>query len=281
MNPPFTPALPLDGLLVLLLRADGQQHSLAEALGSLGAKVLHLPVIEIRPPVDSGPLDAALASLGTYQWLVFTSANAVEQFVKRARQLAVDCQSTAFTHMRVCAIGPATRDAALAAGLSVHLVPENSVAEGLVLAFTSESISGMRVLLPRAATGRDIAPDSLRAMGATVDVVETYRTCLPANAEAQLQDLLRDGTSVDWVIFSSGSTVKNFLAIGGAALLPRVRTLSIGPATSEVMRKHGIPPSLEALNHCADGLVDALLSATAQYRPHASMKSSKAELGSA
>jgi uroporphyrinogen-III synthase len=238
-------------------------------LAQLGATVSHVPVIETLPPDNPAPLDTALAALDTYHWLVFTSANGVEHTLRRAAALGLPQPLPLPAHLRVCAIGPATRQAALAAGLPVHLVPEDAIAEGLARAFAHQPLPGKRVLLVRAATGRDVAPEALRAMGATVDVVATYRTALPAQAQAQLQRLIRastpgDSIPVNWVLFTSGSTVKNFLAIGGAPLLHHARAASIGPATSAIMRKHGLAVHVEATQHDAAGIVDALVQAVVQ-----------------
>ncbi len=264
----------LAGQTVLLLRAAGQEADLKATLGGLGARVLHIPVLEIQPPASFDRLDAALRQLDQYHWLLFTSSNGVSHFAARAGELGVSLNAATLGAIRVCAIGPATQAEAKAKGLPVHLVPKAYVAEGLVAAFAEEDLQGKRILLPRAAFGRDVAPEALRERGAVVDVVEAYRTGMPPDAEKQISDLIASGQAVDWVLFSSGSTVKNLLAAGGRALLSQARLLSIGPATSEVMRKHGLAPSVECEEHSSDGVVQALLDAVSAPGPHASMEDS-------
>ncbi|MCW5962852.1 MAG: uroporphyrinogen-III synthase [Bryobacterales bacterium] len=267
-------AKPLGEQTLLLLRAVGQEAELMAALRQLGASVLHIPVLEIQPPASYDALDAALHRLNGYQWLLFTSPNGVSRFSMRAAELGIVINAGALGQIQVCAIGPATRAEAEAHGIHVHLLPEEHVAEGLVASFAGVDLRGMRVLLPRAAAGRDVAPEALRALGASVDVVEAYRTGMPTAAEARIQSLLESGQRVDWVLFSSGSTVKNFLAAGGRPLLNRAKALSIGPATTEVMRRHGLDPALECEHHSGEGLVKALSGAGGMAGSHASMEDS-------
>lgn len=267
-------AKPLEGQTLLLLRAEGQEAELLAALRQLGANVLHIPMLEIQPPASFDALDAALLRLNGYQWLLFTSANGVSRFALRAAALGIAVDARALGDTRVCAIGPATRAEAEAHGIPVHLMPDEHVAEGLVASFAGADLRGKRILLPRAAAGRDVAPEALRAQGAIVDVVEAYRTGMPQNAEARVQALVASGQQVDWVLFSSGSTVKNFLAAGGRPLLSHAKALSIGPATTEVLRRHGLEPALECEHHSGEGFVKALTSAGAAPKSHASMEDS-------
>jgi uroporphyrinogen-III synthase len=220
--------------------------------------VLQIPVIEIQPPADSAPLDAALRGLGAYQWILFTSANAVECTVRRLSELGLAGLAEAASGGNICAIGPATAKVLEAVGCPVDLVPEEYIAESVVEAFAPVPLAGVRVLIPRAAAARDVVPDALRQRDAMVHAVEAYRSGVPANAAGVVSQLIADRTSIQWVTFTSGSTVKNFLAIGGAPLLERARIATIGPATSDVARKHGLPVDAEAISHTAAGLVDAI-----------------------
>lgn len=278
------PAPALAGKTVLVLRATGQEASLLEALSAQGAEVLHVPMIEILPPASFDALDAALRRLNSYQWIVFTSANGVSNFCRRAAELGIPLDALHGEGMsggtvakrgdavQVCAIGPATAAELKAHGLAVHRIPDAHIAEGIVEAFAGEDLRNQRVLLPRAAAGRDLAPDALRAQGATVDVVETYRSALPAASVAAVEALAAEGRRVDWVVFSSGSTVKNFLSAGGRPLLASARTVSIGPATSAVMRKHALEPTAECAHPGTDALVQAILGAEDGSVLRASMK---------
>jgi uroporphyrinogen III methyltransferase / synthase len=254
-------AAPLDGQKVLLLRPTGQQDTLLAALQHLGAEALHLPVIEIFPTGDWSKLDYALRQLHDYDWLLFTSANAVKIVTARADEIGVALPQCDDSHPRVCVVGPATREAAELAGLPIHRMPQGFVAEGIVEAFGSENLSGKRLLLPRAAVAREVVPDSLRAQGMHVDTIAVYCNQIPAEAASEVAALLQRSWQPDWILFTSASTVKNLLAVGGRPLLLNAKLASIGPATSDAIKMHGFPVYLESAEHSANGLVDAMLRA--------------------
>lgn len=270
MDSEETSRLPLSGQTVLVTRPAHQGDDLRALLEAEGAQVLHIPTIEIQPPASTEALDAALARIESYQWLLFTSANAVDFFFRRASELRVPKFDEAIGRIRVCAIGPATRAAAEAAGLTVHLVPEEYVAESIVDAFADEALQDCRILLPRAAAARDVAPDALRAQGATVDAVDSYRSGIPLASRAAIAALLEQQTRLDWVTFTSSSTVKNFLAMGGRPLLKAARIASIGPITTDTATKHGLHVGAEAAHHTAGGLVEAILQSMTLGRSSAS-----------
>jgi len=133
-------------------------------------------------------------------------------------------------------------------------VPERSVAEALLEALAREPLQGKRVLIARAATARDVLPDGLRELGASVDVVPLYETVAEPSTEAQAT-ALKEAT---YVTFTSSSTVRFFLA-DGRAVPDGARVVSIGPVTSSTLREHGIEPDVEAERHDIDGLVTALV----------------------
>ncbi|MDP2997442.1 MAG: uroporphyrinogen-III synthase [Bryobacterales bacterium] len=246
---------PLAGRRMVITRAEGQGGEFAAKLRALGAEVIEFPTISIRPAADFAPLDAAIARLGEYDWLIFTSANGVRFFAERLnappRELRV----------KVCAIGPATRRAVEELGLKVDIVPREYVAESLVEAFAGEDLSGKRVLLPRAAVARDVAPEALRARGALVDVVEAYRTVIPEDAAERAREIF-GVRKPDWITFTSSSTVKNFLEAAGREALTGVRVASIGRVTSHTLREHGVAVDVEARVYTTDGLIEAIIAAT-------------------
>ena len=126
-------------------------------------------------------------------------------------------------------------------------------------AFERFELNGRKVLLARAAEGRDVVPESLRARGARVDVVETYRNVVPPNAPARAREIFAGGRPAPhWIAFTSSSTVKNLLSMIDRAALEGVKLASIGPATSETMRKHGLVVDAEADPHTIEGLVKAI-----------------------
>ncbi len=251
--------LPLFGVRIVNTRDRSQAAELTSKLHELGADVVELPAIEIRPPLDPGPLDLAITNLETYDWLIFTSANGVRYFLDRLDSSARDLRSL---RARICAIGPATRAAVEALHLKVDLMPAEYVAESLVAAFEAEDLAGKRVLLPRAAVARDVVPNELAQRGAHVEVVDAYRTGVPEDSESRARNIFGETRKPDWVTFTSSSTVKNFLAIAGHDAIEGVRTASIGPVTSATLRMHGIEPAAEAKPFTMDGLVQAIVEAS-------------------
>lgn len=245
--------LPLFGQRIVVTRDRSQAADLAEPLEELGAEALLLPVIEIREPSDYGPLDAAIARLGSYDWLIFTSANGVRHFVARLDKSSQDLRAL---KARICAIGPATRTAVEALHLKVDLMPKEYVAESLVEAFASESLQGRKILLPRAAVARDLVPRELAGRGATVDVVEAYRTIAPEGLAERVRAILE--RKPHWITFTSSSTATNFIAVAGREALRAVKVASIGPVTSQTLREHGVEPDAEARPHTIGGLIDAI-----------------------
>jgi len=237
---------PLLGRRVVVTRARAQASELAARLHELGADTIEVPVIEVRPAGDGGAaLRAAAARAGEYDWVVFTSANAVERFVPLLRD-ARDLGAA-----RVAAIGPGTAEALRRLALVADLVPEEFVAEALVEAFPP---GPGRVLLPRAAAARGVLPEGLRAKGWEVDVVEAYRTEPVPQSEERLVAARR----ADAITFTSSSTVTNFLAAAGRDAVPPI-VACIGPVTAETARSCGLAVDVVAGVHTIDGLVDAVV----------------------
>jgi len=248
--------LPLFGTRIVVTRAQSQAGEMRGRLESLGAEVMELPVISIEPPADPAPLDAAIARLAEYDWLIFTSANGVRFFFDRLDRSLHDLRSL---RARICAIGPATRRAIEELHLKVDLMPEEYVAESLVGAFAGNDLNGRRILLPRAAVARDLIPVELARLGATVDVVEAYRNVAPAGAAERVQALFSSARKPDWITFTSSSTVNNFVAIAGASTLAGIRIASIGPVTSATLQSHQLEPAVEAAEFTIEGLIAAIL----------------------
>ncbi|HZS51245.1 MAG TPA: uroporphyrinogen-III synthase, partial [Bryobacterales bacterium] len=217
-----------------------------------GAHVVQIPTIEIQPAADWKPLDAAIARLESFDWLIFTSSNGVRFFIQRLDASQRDLRGL---RARLCAIGPATAAALAALHLKIDLMPAEYVAESVVAAFEKIPLEGARILLPRAAVARDLIPTELEKRGARVQVVEAYRTAPPREAKWP------EGLHPDWIVFTSSSTVENFHALFGAARLEGVRVASIGPVTSATARRLGIPVTIEPKEHTIPGLVEALAAA--------------------
>jgi uroporphyrinogen III methyltransferase/synthase len=236
---------PLFGRRIVVTRAREQASALVTRLHDLGAETVELPAIEVRDPADGGvALREAAADVASYDWVVFTSANAVDRFLPLLRD------ARAFGSARIAAIGPGTAERLAAGNVVADLVPDRYVAEGLLEQFPA---GPGRVLLPRAAVARDVLPDGLRASGWAVDVVEAYRT----EQAAPDPSVLAAAAAADAVTFTSSSTVTNYLAVASGPVPPVVAC--IGPVTAETARAAGLDVTVEADVHTVDGLVDALL----------------------
>jgi len=245
---------PLHGVTVAVTRAREQASRLAERLRALGAEVIVAPVIRTQPLPGPAP------DLGSYDLVCFTSPTGVEALFARLQAEGLDARAFPDrTRTRVAAIGPATARALTSRGIVPDVMPEQAVAESLARALEGVSVS--RALVARAREARDVVPDALRERGAEVDVLPVYETVV---------ELLDSATTTavagaDFITFTSASTVRNFLAsVGGAeawvaAGPARPRLASIGPVTSEELRRNGLEPDLEAKQHDIDGLIEALL----------------------
>ncbi len=237
--------LPLAGRRILVTRAPHQAGKLSEGLRALGAEPVEVPVLEIRPPANFAPFDAALRRFHQYDWLILTSANAIRALQSRAAALGLKLIQP--PSMKIAAVGEATADAARKAGLGIAFVPASYVAESLVKGLTGR-MSGLRILLARAAVARDVIPDAMRAAGATVDVVDAYRNVLPEAAPERLRLALAQPIAA--VTFTSSSSVTHLAEAARQAgvVFPfaGIPAISIGPITTQSLRDLGWPPAAEA-----------------------------------
>lgn len=253
---------PLLGKRIIVTRARQQASALVDALSGLGAACLQYPTIRIEPPASWDELDAAIDSLDTYQWIVFTSVNGVSQFFERLFEKGKDARALA--HLRTAVIGPATAERLKGYGLTSDIVPENYRAESVVAAFEAHDLKGQHVLLPRAKEARPVLPVELTRMGAQVDEIPVYETVTDSASAVGIRDALAKG-EVDLVTFTSSSTVENFQQMLPAgqqeALMAKVKTAAIGPITAETARRLGFTVDIEAPTYTIEGLVEAILAA--------------------
>ena len=261
----------LRGKRILITRARSQASSLAQKIENLGGKVIEFPTIEISPPESYGPLDQAINQIGSYDWLIFTSVNGVDQFLNRFEKLAKNIADLA--GIEVGAIGPETAKRLTAAQIQPSLVPKQYQAEGILEALIPETVLGKRILIPRAAKARDILPQTLRQWGAQVDVVEAYQTMLPQLDVSALCKLLGEGT-IDVITFTSSSTATNFAAMLRDQDLPwllsRTVVACIGPITRKTVEDLGMRPEIVSEEFTIPGLVSAMVdyfAPTANQRP--------------
>jgi uroporphyrinogen III methyltransferase / synthase len=234
--------MPLTGKTVLITRAASQSAELRTALEDLGARVIECPTIHIVPPTTWKPVDDAIRRLNTYNWLLFTSANAVEQFMDRMRERRPS--------IPIAVVGSATGTKLGEWNLKASLVPKDFRAEGLLVAF-AENLVGTRILFPRAAVAREMLPEELRRRGAVVDIVTVYRT-----VKAMTGDIgeIFESERVDCVVFTSPSTIPENLHV-----LPTGTALAvIGPVTREAAVLLGLTPDIVPVESTVRGLVEAI-----------------------
>jgi uroporphyrinogen-III synthase len=244
---------PLQGRRILVTRRSAQSGSLVDALSALGATVVEVPLIALEPPQDAGPLDRALGRLASYEWLAFTSANAVEAVGERLARLG----TTVPAPVRLASVGPATSQAIRErfAGRRVDLQPVSQYrAEGLVEAFRGLDLAGQHVLLPVSDRARDTLAVGLRAQGADVDAVAAYRMVTPDDARHRLEQSLAEG--IDLVLLASPSAVEGLLhALGDRA--HGLAVAVIGPVTEQAARDARLDVRLVASPATAQGLTTA------------------------
>ena len=250
---------PLFGRRIVVTRARAQVSSLSATLERLGAEVIEMPTIRILPPDDPGPLDKAVAKLEAFDWIVFTSANGVDGFFSALARAGLD--SRALGSVRICTIGPATAGRLGQFGLRSDLQPKQFLSTEVVEALAAqEDLAGARILCPRA----DIAPpdmvDALAARGAVVREVTAYRTAPDCGGAEEVVAMMASD-EIDWITFTSSSTVKNFFDVikPETVRLHGARLASIGPATSAALGRLGFSPAVQADPHTIEGLVNAIL----------------------
>ncbi|MCL5669862.1 MAG: uroporphyrinogen-III C-methyltransferase [Acidobacteria bacterium] len=250
--------LPLFGKRIVVTRTREQSALLREALEELGAEAIEIPVIEIRDPQSWQPLDNAIDRLEEFDYLVFTSANGARKFLGRLQPCGRDVRD--LKGLRIGAIGPGTAAVLAATGIRADFMPREYQAEGLIECLKDDNVWGKAFLIPRAKVARDILPRSLQERGAHVEVVEAYETVPPQFAPGELEERLTPAP--DAVTFTSSSTVTNFLKLIESEqlgkILEEVAIASIGPITSETVRKHSLEVSIEAAESTVSGLVQAL-----------------------
>ncbi len=254
---------PLFGRRIVVTRSREQAGELIDMLEERGAEAIPAPTIRIAPPEDGEPLDRACASAGSFDWIVFTSANGVDHFMRRLLALA-DVRE--LKGVRLCAIGPSTASRLQRYGIRVDLMPPEFRTEAIVQALKELGpIAGTRFLLPRADIARDVLADELRAAGAEVVDVTTYRTVTGAadrDSDYDVYRMLLD-RQIDAVTFTSASTVRNFATIFGreqaADLLRTTVVASIGPVTAEAAQQLDIRTTVMPERYTIPDLVDALV----------------------
>ena len=253
---------PLFGRRVLVTRPRAQAAELVDRLRALGAEPIEAPMIRILPPDDSAPLHRAAEDPGAFDWIVFTSANAVEAYMNA---VLAERDLRALKGPRLCTVGTGTADRLARYGIKADVIPDEYRAEAVLGALAQTgSLDGAHILLPRSDIGREVIVEQLRAAGALVSDVVAYRTVLEETHREGDPDVYRmflEGR-IDVVTFTSPSAVRNFVKVYGADpaadLLKNTTVAAIGPVTAEAARQLGIHVSVQPATYTIAGMVDAI-----------------------
>jgi uroporphyrinogen III methyltransferase/synthase len=258
-------ARPLFGKRILITRPREHAAEFVQLVESAGAEAIEAPMIRIVPPEDYAALDAACAHADAFDWIVFSSVNAVEAFLDRLLRTPHDLR--VLRGVRLCAVGAATAGRLGRAGLKVDLSPAEYRAESLLTEMAEAgNLDGSRVLLPHADIGRELLADELRRRGADVTEVVAYRTVVAEAAREGEPDVYRMllERRIDVVTFTSPSAVKNFVELLGeeqaADLLRPIVVASIGPVTAQAAAALDIHSTVVPAQYTIPGLVDAIRS---------------------
>jgi uroporphyrinogen III methyltransferase/synthase len=251
---------PLFGKRIVVTRSRDQASVFAEMLIDRGATPIEFPSIDVVPPADWNELDAAIDAIEQYQWLIFTSANAVRFFFQRLRERGKDIRT--LKGVRLCAVGPKTAEELQVYSLTADLIPSEFKAEGVLAALGGEQVRGQRILIPRARVAREILPDRLRELGAEVTVATAYENVRPASDVDRIKKLFIE-RKVAAVTFTSSSTVNNFIEMVGQSeyksLMAGVTVACIGPVTARTAVEHGMAVDVMPKDYTIPALVDAMV----------------------
>ncbi len=249
---------PLDGKCVVITRAAEQSSELKERLENLGARVLLLPAVSFFGPSDTTHVDRVIASLETFDWVFFTSANAVRFFADRCRKVGRDVR--AGKKPRYAAVGPATASVAAKAGFTLDYVAQEFQGIALVRELGA-SLAGKHVLLPRSDRAGSDLPEGLKRAGVEVTEIVVYRTGGIGPCEQGVLEAVRDAR-VDVVSFFSPSAVENLRTELGAEVVSRLGMraafAAVGPVTAAALRKAGLPVAIEASEATAESVAAAI-----------------------
>jgi uroporphyrinogen-III synthase len=254
----MTPPGPLQGKRIVVTRAIEQSRELVTRLENMGATVLLFPAVSFSEPSDTAELDRAIHSLGKFDWILFTSANAARFFSQRCRKLGVVPGQGG--NYRCAAVGSATASAVASEGFPVDHVAQEF--NGLALARElSTYIYGKKIVLPRSERARSDLPDALKTAGAEVTEVVAYHTGGLGVIEPEVMRAIQ-GAQVDVVSFFSPSAIENMRAELGEEVLSRLGAkaamAAVGPVTAAALRDAGLRVAIEAPLATAESMAAAI-----------------------
>ncbi|UCD24933.1 MAG: uroporphyrinogen-III C-methyltransferase [Gemmatimonadota bacterium] len=245
---------PLFGTRVLVPSSLHTSNKLQQQLEAVGAEVIARPAIRVTDPVDWSPVDAAIQKLDSYDWLVFSSGNGVDYFMKRLFQAGGDARS--LSGVRIAVAGCGTAERLKRYHLKADLVPPEFVAEALAAALLEET-NGGRFLLAGTSRGRQVLDDALVAAGAEVDRIVVYSSVDVDEVDREVAEALAAG-DIGWIAITSSATARSLHALYGDSL-KTARVASMSPVTTSVLAELGVAVAVEASPHSVPGLVQAIL----------------------
>jgi uroporphyrinogen III methyltransferase / synthase len=263
MSPAVSSAMALKNKSAAIACSSEKASSLAAGLEAMGAAVLTMNVITLEPIADNRKLEESLGDLGHYEWIIITSTFAAQIFARRLRQRGVSLKERSTP--RLCAVGPATKAELVKEGLAVDLIPDEFVAEGIVQALERyhggpQGLTGRNFLLPRALEARDALPQALEEAGAAVDIVPCYRNVPGTIPKATVESL--ETNPPDLLVFTSSSTVRNFVAIVGTdqgrRLFHKAKIAALGPITAAAIEAFGKKPEILPQENTIPSLLEAI-----------------------
>ncbi|MDH3359470.1 MAG: uroporphyrinogen-III C-methyltransferase [Desulfobulbaceae bacterium] len=249
---------PLFNKRILVTRTREQASDLVRLLEDQGADCVEGATIAMEPPDSWDELDAALARINDYQWIAFTSINAIRYFFSRLEEKGMDSRD--LKGPKVAAVGIATAKVLREYGVRADLVPDEYTGDGLAASMVAQGVKGAKVLIPRAKKAREILPETLRENGAEVDVVTVYQNVQPKDYDMVREELAAG--EIDMVTFTSSSTVTNFLEMLGndrEKLLAGVKCAAIGPITAKTAVENGLVVDVQPPTYTIPALVDAIV----------------------
>jgi len=247
----------LRGKRILVTRGEGQAEEFSAIIRKRGGVPVVFPTVRLVPPDDIAPLDKALARLGTFDWVLFTSANAARFFLVRAAKRGIRGTPG---KVRVASVGPGTTREVRRHGFPVHLEAGTHTAEGMVEALAGDGFSGKRFLLPRALEGREVIPTEIGRRGGTVEVVTAYRNGLPPRDEKAVEEI--GVRPPDVCTFASPSAFRNFFLLLGeeraASVLSRSRIAVIGEVTMRAVQERDYAVDIMPETYTLAGMLEAI-----------------------
>ncbi len=252
---------PLFGKTIMVTREREASSEFSELLASCGAKTIEFPTIAIKPVRDTEEQKLSVRNLGDYDFVVFTSVNGVSNYFDVLASHGKDSRD--LRGKKIIAIGEKTSEEILKYGLLADYMPAVYTAEGVISLAEKLNLDGKKILIPRALVAREILPETLRAMGATVEVLCVYETLVPDYSKEEL-DMIKEKLSdaeIDLVTFTSSSTATNFFSLLGKdpELFGKTGFACIGPVTAATLLSHGFTPAVTADIHTTRGLKEKIL----------------------